>query len=545
MIVDAALLTVVGAALLGLALSVGIERLAQSRPPSQRPWAAWEAHVGLWCAGYGIAVLILGRPWCALAATSAVLITLALVSRAKMRSLREPFIFQDYEYFLDVVRYPRFFLPFLGVKRFLQAAAFFLLALAGLYWEAPPIRRFAWNGQLGGIAIVLGAAVLFLWSASRKSPPLCFRPEDDVPALGLLACIWAYGRAERMPPDMRSPFDAAAIWVDKPCPMPHLVAVQLESFFDARVLYSGIRTGVLAAFDAIRDESGGQGMLLAPAWGANTVRTEFAFLTGVKEDGLGVHRFNPYRALIRGRHVSSLPMFLNSLGYRTVCIHPYWAKYYARDKVFRQFGFDEFLDIRSFAGAHRVGPYVADAELGEKILYVLRETACPTFVFAISMENHGPLHMESVCPSDAEELYTLPPPPGCEELTAYLRHLRNTNEMLRSLHQAFTDMDSPVELCCFGDHVPIMPNVYEILGTPEGTVPYLWWSKRHRHDALHAGLPMPDCANAGHRHQAMHCGTEIALPAHALAPAWLRAVQPSIGPEDFQPLSTANTVVRF
>jgi hypothetical protein len=62
---------------------------------------------------------------------------------------------------------------------------------------------------------------------------------------------------------------AKVISKNKPCPMPHLVAVQLESFFDARALYRGIRTGVLAAFDAIRAESGGQGMLLAPAWGAN------------------------------------------------------------------------------------------------------------------------------------------------------------------------------------------------------------------------------------------------------------------------------------
>jgi hypothetical protein len=521
---DAALLLVVMAALLGLALSVGIERLLRPRPFPHRSRAAWEAHAGLWCAGYGFTVLLTGRPWCSLIAASAVLLTLVLVSNTKTRSLREPFIFQDYGFFFDAVRYPRFFLPLFGLKKFLQAAAIFLLAAAGLYCESSPIHRFALNGQLGGVGIVLGAAVLLLWRASRLNPPVRFMPEHDVRTLGLLASIWAYAKAERVPSDIRSPFDAAgisSIWERKPQPAPHLVAVQLESFFDARTLYSGIRTDVLAAFDAIQAESARYGALTVPAWGGNTARTEFAFLTGVQEEHLGVHRFSPYRAVARGLHVFSLAMFLKSLGYRTIGIHPYWARFYFRDRVFRQFGFDEFLDLRSFAGGRRYGPYVADSEVGGKIVHVLREAIRPTFVFAVTMESHGPLHLERVHPSDIEEFYAMPPPSGCDELTIYLRHLRNTDGMLRSLHAAFLNLDTPVELCCFGDHVPIMPNVYDILGTPDGNVPYLMWSNRHRQ--LQAECSVPDSAHARHS-QTSKRGVESPLQVHAMAQAWLRAI---------------------
>ena len=525
---DAALLLVLMVALLGIILSVGIERFLRPRPLLRRPQAAWEAHAGLWCAGYGSIVLVFGRPWCALAATSAVLITLVLVNNTKMRSLREPFVFQDYDFFFDAVMYPRLFLPFFGLKNFLQAAACFLLAMAGLYCESPPVHRFAWNGQLGGVLIVLGAAALLLWRASRRDLPVCFKPEHDLRALGLLAGIWAYSRAERIPPDLRSPFDAADIWVRKPCPAPHLVAILHESFFDARTLYSGIRTDVLAAFDTIRAEAMGHGALAVSAWGGNTVRTEFAFLTGVQEDSLGVHRFNPYRAVARNWHVSSLPMFLKGLGYRAVCIHPYWARFYFRDKMCRQFGFDEFLDIRSFAGARCAGPYVADTEVGEKIVRVLRDAACPTFVFAITMESHGPLHLERVRPSDVEELYAAPPPPGCEDLTVYLRHLHNTDEMLRALRTAFMALDTPVELCCFGDHVPIMPDAYKIFGMPEGTVPYLWWSNQQRHDCLQPEFPAPNHASAWNC-QANNCGAESPLPVHSMAIAWLRVIQATRG----------------
>ena len=521
--VDAALLHVTTAALMGLILSAGIERFLQPRPLLKRPLAAWQAHAGLWFACYGSIALVTGRPWCALAATAALLMTLALVSNAKMRSLREPFIFQDYDYFLDAVRFPRLFLPFFGVKSFLGATAVFMLALACLYYESPPIHRFAWNGQLGGLAVVLGAAALLLRSASRQGFSVHFRPEDDLRALGLPACIWAYARAERAAPDLRSPFDSAGIWISKPQPAPHLVAVQLESFFDARAFYDGIKTDVLAEFDAIKAESA-YGALTVPAWGANTVRTEFAFLTGVGEDSLGAHRFNPYRVVARGRHVSSLPMFLKGMGYRVICIHPYWAQYYSRDRVFRRFGFDEFMDIRSFTGARRFGPYVADAEVGEKIVQALRKAACPTFVFAITMENHGPLHLERARLSDVEELYTTPPPPGCDDLTIYLRHLRNTDRMLGSLRVAFMDQDLPVELCCFGDHVPVMPKTYSILGAPDGNAPCLWWSNPQRRDGLqleHASLDSSDAW----RGQAGRCGVESPLPVHLMAPAWLRSIQ--------------------
>jgi phosphoglycerol transferase MdoB-like AlkP superfamily enzyme len=282
-----------------------------------------------------------------------------------------------------------------------------------------------------------------------------------------------------------------------------MLAVQLESFFDARALYSGIREDVLASFDSLRSEGGSCGQLDVPAWGANTVRTEFAFLTGVIEKSIGVHRFNPYRAVARGHPVASLPGFLKNMGYRMIAIHPYHANFYSRDMVFRKFGFDEFLDIDSFNSAQRCGAYVADAELGDKIIQVLRRATTPTFVFAITMESHGPLHLERPQPSEFEKIYTASPPPGCEELSVYLRHLRHADAMLGSLRTALTALTASVEFCCFGDHVPIMPDVYRTLGTPTGEVPYLLWNNRKS-----VAVVPP----------------ESSLPVHALALAWLRGV---------------------
>ena len=135
MIVDSAFLQVWTTGFVGLILSVAIERFLHPRPRFFRPGSAWLLHICLWCFCYTLFILILGRPWCALVAVSAILITLTVVSNAKYKSLREPFIAQDYDYFLDTLRFPRLYLPFLGLKNFCLAALFFVLALLGFWME--------------------------------------------------------------------------------------------------------------------------------------------------------------------------------------------------------------------------------------------------------------------------------------------------------------------------------------------------------------------------------------------------------------------------
>jgi phosphoglycerol transferase MdoB-like AlkP superfamily enzyme len=257
----------------------------------------------------------------------------------------------------------------------------------------------------------------------------------------------------------------------------HLVVVQSESFFDPRRLYAGIRSEVLREFDALQAEAACCGQLEVAAWGANTVRTEFAFLSGLAGESLGVHRFNPYRRLAR-QGVATLASFLRDRGYRTICVHPYAASFYDRHKVFPSLGFDDFIDIRSFAGAARSGPYVGDLAVAEKVCSLLTSASeQPLFVFVISMENHGPLHLEQVRSDEAAGLYSVPPPAGCDELTIYLRHLRNADRMAGMLRAGLEALPGRSGLCWYGDHVPIMPDVYRALGAPGGQTDYFIWRK--------------------------------------------------------------------
>ena len=492
------------AALLGLVLSILLEQCMQPRPPLRRPVAAWAVHAGIWLVVHGMLTILLGRPWFAMAAGLAALLTVVLVNNAKFKALHEPFVFQDYEYFTDAIRYPRLYIPFFGWWKFLLATAGFVTAVGiGWWWEEVSAARWSVTGQVGALAwqCLLGGVLLVLGSRQRLN--LGLDAQRDVLALGLLAALWRYALMGRRLPRAQGVFAADAQKKGrgqgvgglslKPLRLPDLVAVQSESFFDARTLFAGIHPHVLEHLDALQAEAFVHGSMQVPAWGANTVRTEFAFLTGIEGADLGVHQFNPYRAVAAGWQVASLAQYLQRLGYRTVCVHPYPAGFYLRHKVYPLLGFDTFIDIQDFVDAERYGPYVSDMAVTEKIMQLLHERADgdkPLFVFAITMENHGPLHLERVAPEDMQQLYGTAPPAGCEDLTIYLRHLRNANRMIGSLHMQLDALKRPVSLCWYGDHVPIMPTVYATFGQPSGLVPYACWrNSAARSNAAENSLP--------------------------------------------------------
>lgn len=498
---DPSAVTVLFAAACGLLFSVGIEALIKPRPSLQRPRASWAEHAGLWLIMFGVLALLLGRPWFAVAGVSAFLLLLVLVNNAKMKSLREPFVFQDFEYFTDAITHPRLYIPFFGWARTLTATTGFVLAvLAGWWLEEAPADRVSWSGQLGGVAVVLLLGIALLGAAWRACLAVSFDPLRDMRELGLLSSLWRYGRAERAAPSLKSPFASLAT-AKVGSVRPHLVAVQSESFFDPRPLFAGIRPDVLAEFDRIKAAAIAHGRLAVPAWGANTVRSEFAFLSAIVESALGVHRFNPYRKAVRAG-IETLASFLKRLGYRTVCVHPYPASFYARDRIFPLLGFDEFIDIDDFSGAQRCGPYVGDKAVAEKIASIVEMAKEPVFVFAITMENHGPLHLEKASEEDVARLYAEPPPAGCNDLTIYLRHLRNADDMLARLTAVLSACSRPSGLCWFGDHVPIMSEVYDAVGAPDGDTEYLVWRN--------ASAACP--------------ADEKCIEAHSLAFIWLRAM---------------------
>ncbi len=460
-----------------------LELMLQPRPLPlwNRTIAALALHKGIVTLLFTLELLLFRRPWFAAANVLALLLFLALVNNAKFQALREPFICQDFEYFSDALKHPRLYLPFLGIGRALAAVTGISGAIiAGMLLEA------AIPSALLLLAVtVLGILGAFsLWLGNLTAPAISCHPTEDLNRLGQLTSLWLYGRTERTERPERLPGCPAfrsTEPVDHGRELPDLIAVQSESFFDPRRSYPLIRPEVLEQFDRLKASSL-HGRLKVPAWGANTVRTEFAFLSGLEAARLGIHQFNPYRWFAR-QSVATLARFLRKQGYHTVCIHPYPAGFYNREAVYPNLGFDEFMDIREFSDGDRSGPYTGDCAVARKVHERLnarrqRKGDGPLFIFVITMENHGPLHLERVAAGEVEHYYHQTPPAGCDDLTIYLRHLANADRMLGMLRDTLKDSKREGLLCFFGDHPPIMADVYRALGEPDGSCDYLIWSNR-------------------------------------------------------------------
>jgi phosphoglycerol transferase MdoB-like AlkP superfamily enzyme len=470
--------------IVGLVLSFGIEQIFKPRfqAPWRRPLPAIAAHLGLWLGYFVLGFVLCRRPWLSMLFSTAIFACLIVVNNAKYQSLREFFVYQDNDYFLDCVKHPRLYLPFLGiVPTALTLTAIVVALWAGVTLEAPLTQGESVLAVWLGIFAVLVVACALLHYGSSNVAALNFDPAHDLKTHGFFGAYWLYRRAEQLP----SADLAQRSSLPKPSAVktsrvsPNIVVIQSESFFDPRRVYPQVKPEVLQHFDRARLEADLHGLFEVPAWGANTVRTEFSFLTGVDVLKLGVDRFNPYRRLINFG-VPSLARLLQQQGYRTICVHPYPASFYQRDKLFPMLGFDQFVDISEFEAVteQRKGDchFVGDEVVADKVLELLgQESEQPTFVFVITMENHGPLHLESLPDQDKQEWLTEPLPEGCEDLGVYLRHIGHADQMIKKLTEGLTSTGRPATLAWYGDHVPIMEKVYQQLATPSGYTDYFIW----------------------------------------------------------------------
>ncbi len=431
-----------------------------------------------------LVLIITSRPLFSACVSLALVGLVAAVSNAKYESLREPFVFTDLSLFSQLFAHPRLYLPFLSIGKVVAIGAGILLVIAGFVVERPVHR--------GSVAMAWFAAALpFALAvpiAGRLS--LTLDPGADQRRHGFFAVFVAYLLNGLRPATFRKFHEVVAAGpfaTAQPSRRPGVILIQSESFFDARRLGGVVESRLFSRFDEACREAVWHGEMTVPAWGANTMRTEFAVLTGTESFALEYARFYPY-VFVR-KKIASLASWFDRCGYDTVAIHPYYADFFGRNRVFPLLGFTRFLDIRHFESASRAGPYVADAAVSESIIAELEAggDGPPRFIFAMTMENHGPLHLEQVLPGESSSRHTLGEDPTWRDLTAYLRHIENADAMIGRLLDHLRNSDRETVVCFYGDHVPALPHVFEKLGVTPQTSDYFIWRNY--------GTDTPECRN--------------------------------------------------
>ena len=422
------------------------------------------------------------------------LIILVAVSNAKYKALNEPMVFSDFAMFSQAFKHPRLYFPFLGLLPVILAPII-IIGLIITVLKLEPALAFTWQRILATLFSILGLSYTSKKIAS--SLKLSFKPEEDNACFGLQNSLYAYtiyALSNQHKQMIKAVLKTSPFFTDNPSPpiftyfsnnkktksniKPNITVIQSESFFDARRLHPSIKTDLLKYFDAICKESIQYGQLQVPAWGANTMRTEFAFLSGIDNKKMELFRFYPYQFLSKSP-LSSIASALKSQGYYCVCIHPHPASFFGRDRLFPALGFDEFIDINNFEDPEKFGPYISDQSVTDKIIEITKDkTDKPLFIFVITMENHGPLHLEKTSIEEQSTYFYNNSIKNTNDLSVYLRHLKNADKMLKTLSDTFNKSAKAHTLCFYGDHIPSMPNIYHLTDYKNANSDYIIWTNQ-------------------------------------------------------------------
>ncbi|HZP13638.1 MAG TPA: LTA synthase family protein [Nevskiaceae bacterium] len=444
-----------------------------------------------------------GRPIFAGLLVGACQTAYAIADHFKRKTLFEPIVCADLITAVDIFRNPRICLIFPDLHWIVLGAATAIGLFGGLYWlDLPALPANIWLACAVAIAVygagwlVAGPQLARVTSALQRLQATG-NPIADCERFGPFATLLIHGvlsRGERAA-RRRAALDQSHRAIDLDGATGPIVVIQCESFFDARRLHAGVSRDLVPAFEHCAQGSVQWGRLKVPSVGANSVRTEFAVLTGLDEDLIGFDRFNPYQGFARAE-LPSLASRLREAGYYTICLHPFDRAFYGRDHVMGNLGFDDFIGIEGFAGAQKVGLYTADVEVARRIAELIKSHGPKVFVFAITMENHGPWQKrhaggEAVAPG-------LPELAGARDLVEFLRSVRNSDRMIRILADALAREQGL--LAFYGDHLPSFPSQFAALGFTARDTDYLIWR--------------PDQGT----------GLRVDLPAHGLHEAILQAI---------------------
>jgi phosphoglycerol transferase MdoB-like AlkP superfamily enzyme len=250
--------------------------------------------------------------------------------------------------------------------------------------------------------------------------------------------------------------------------LPDIVVIQSESFFDPTIMRGFEQskfTPNLKRFAA----HGMSGPLYVPTFGGGTIRTEFEMLTGLSLRYFDNLQF-PYLQM-NNKTVPSLVRTLNSHGYDTMALHGNDPTFWNRSTAFKVLGFNRFVSQSSFpANAPNDGKYMADSAMTDEIMAQMKDSGPPQFVFAISIEAHGPYDVE---PLHADQRDAIPVPGNLaaadkRELQNYIYHIHHADAELGRLVAWLAKRNRPSLVLFYGDHLPGLIDGFRTTGFVNG-----------------------------------------------------------------------------
>jgi phosphoglycerol transferase MdoB-like AlkP superfamily enzyme len=239
---------------------------------------------------------------------------------------------------------------------------------------------------------------------------------------------------------------------------PNIIVILSESLWDPSQLETVRFSRDPMPFYHELQKKTATGTLLSPQFGGGTANVEFEVLTGNSMRFLPQGSI-PYNQYVN-RPIDALPSILARQGYYATAISPYYRWYFNSDKVYKYFGFAQYIPIEFFDPVYE-GPYIADREVAKLIMQQTDKTPGRDFIFANTMENHfhyypgkfkeNTIKVEGDVPADTKGL-----------LETYAQGAQDADKMLRTLVEHYERSSEPTIIVFFGDHLPYLGDEYKV-----------------------------------------------------------------------------------
>jgi phosphoglycerol transferase MdoB-like AlkP superfamily enzyme len=423
---------------------------------------------------------LLGRAYHALLVLAPITLALAFTARQKANYLGDPLYPTDFLYSRQIIE----LMPLLVRERPLAAALFAtgavaVVVLTVLGWRYGRRRspRLSWAGRAARLAIAVPALAFFAsmmdyasfsWARDRlQIVPIMWDQKENYSSNGFaIAFALNVPMANVKAPAGYSPeavkaIEPAAANPTLPSELPDIVVVMSESFWDPTRL-----DGVSFSEDPLPTARANlSGHVLSPEFGGLTANVEFEAITGLSNAFLPAGSI-PYQQYVRGP-VPTLASFLRDTGYETIALHPFAGWFWNRAHVYRDFGFDKFLSEESLPALAQRGPLASDAAMTEVIIDEMESHSGPAFMFAVSLQGHGP-YPAGRYPDDDLVVTGSLADADKGALESYAIGIRDADRGLQRLLDWAATRDRHTIVVFFGDHLPPLANVFVSTGYMKG-----------------------------------------------------------------------------
>ncbi len=256
---------------------------------------------------------------------------------------------------------------------------------------------------------------------------------------------------------------------------PNVVVILSESFADLRdVSDEDLFGSVYDKYDEALGLSSVSKTRL-PTFGGYTVRSEFELLFGLPVMSMS-NLPAPHTRLEGMEKQNTIVQEYLKNGYSTTYIHPYIETFYDRNEIYPSYGFSNMIFEDAFdTEKDTYRSFVSDLAVVEKIKEQLIEDTAPSFIFAMTMQNHQP--------------YAAPDGKFEGELDYYLGGVEKSSEAIYELLRTLESFPEETIVLFLGDHFPFFSpqgGVYRKLDGQRGlsedmyTQKYILYSNRER-----------------------------------------------------------------